>query len=81
MSAGGLRVAHQADVPPPARDGHVHAPVFRQKAHLTPRVGAHERDHDRLLLAPLEAIHCTHFEGMTFPRRRRHLPLLRKLET
>lgn len=50
-----LAVGDEAAVPARARDGHVHAPVVAQEAHLARLVGADGRDDDGLLLAALGA--------------------------
>mmetsp|Transcript_37595 Transcript_37595/g.125777 ORF Transcript_37595/g.125777 Transcript_37595/m.125777 type:complete len:268 (+) Transcript_37595:169-972(+) len=67
-----VRVSHKADVAPAARDCHVHPAVLREEANDALRVRAHQRDDDRLLLAPLEAVHRPDLERGPLARGRRH---------
>lgn len=54
------QVPHDQQVTPPSGQGHVHALLGVNEAHLP---GAHAGQNDHLLLCPLEGIHGRHLHG------------------
>jgi hypothetical protein len=56
-------IADDQELPPGAGHGHVHPPHVAQESDLALRVGSHQRDHDRLLLAALKAVHAVDLQA------------------